>query len=188
MGDFKKAYLGLAQQVASDGLHMTVDDGPQSRTFFSGAEGHTITGDLNGTQTLTLDHTVNGQQNPYLGADTLDLTVKGGHNFNMTIHGFNPLLFVAPPNDGNHDQITTDPTHDYLQLEWDPSSGVTTFTQAAGAESFHMANNNHDLVMNINTASVHGTITFQGLGDLVPAGHTDYIGVINSIDHVSHVN
>jgi hypothetical protein len=185
MSDNKYAFLALAKQVAIDGLQMYDDGGPGTRTFFSGAEGHLISGDLNGTQTLSLNHIVDGVQNPLLGADTLDFTVKGGHNFNMTIHDYNPLLFVAPPNNGNLTQITDDPTHDFLQIEWDPSSGVSTFGQAAAAETFHMANNNHDLVMNINTPTVHGSITFQGLGDLVPAGHTDFIGVINSINHVS---
>jgi len=187
MGDFKHAYLALAKQVAIDGLQMYDDGGPGTRTFFSGAEGQLITGTLNGTQTLNLDHIVDGVQDPYLGADTLDFTVKGGHNFNMTIHDYNPLFFVAPPTNGNATQITSDPTHDFLQLEWDPSSGVTSPAQAAAAESFHMANNNHDLVMDINTTAVHGSITFAGLGDLVPAGHTDYIGVINHVGYTSTV-
>jgi hypothetical protein len=115
MGDFKHAELALAKEVAQDGLHMSASPLP---TFVSAEAwlqwrhdngsasnwvGHTISGDLNGTQFLDLSHHTDGVRNPYLGdPDTLDFTVTAAHNnFNMTIEGFNPLFWDAKPWDSH---------------------------------------------------------------------------------------
>jgi hypothetical protein len=169
MSDAKKAELAFARleaQVEQHGLQMSPGEtGPNSRV---------ISGGLDGTYNLNVVH---GPQN---GQDTLDFTINGGHNFNLTIQNFNPALWIGgTPSAGQLFGATFENHRDLLELKFDPSSGVTNFTQAAAAETYKQVGD--DLVLHIDTSTVHGTITFQGLGDHVPPGHIDDFAWVNQI-------
>jgi hypothetical protein len=173
MSDAKKAALAFAKleaQVESHGLQMT--DGT------TGPHSHVISGGLDGTYTLDAFHGPQyAQQN---GQDTFDLTINGGHNFNLTIQNFNPALWLGgTPSGGQLFGDTYQNHHDLLALKFDPSSGITNFTQAAAAETYEVVN--HDLVLHIDAPNVHGEITLVGLADLVPPGHTDHFAWVNEI-------
>jgi len=173
MSDAKKAELALAKLDAEAETHrLSVVEGT------TGQHSHVISGDLDGNFTLNLFHGPQAaQQN---GQDTLDLTVNGGHNFNLTLQNFNPALWVGGiPSVGQIFGDTYENHHDLLILKFDPSSGVTNAAQIANAETYSVHGSN--LEVDINTPTVHGSITFQGLINDVPPGHTDDFVWLNQI-------
>jgi hypothetical protein len=171
MGDNKHAFLAFEKQIAEDGFHDVL--GPNGS--------HTITGVLGGTDFLNMTHLTNGVQNPYLGKDTMNFTIEGGHDFHLTLEGFNPLLWNGTP--PTQSQLLTS-FHDLLELTFDPSTGVTSQQGANAAE--HISQVGHDIVLTIHTGDVDGTITFQGLADLIPPGQTENFSWLNIIppEHV----
>jgi hypothetical protein len=164
MSDLKKAELALAKldaQVAQAGLQIV--SGPN--------HSHDISGLLDGTHTLT------ATQSLVNGKDTFDFSILAGHNFNLTIAGFNPLFWSGSP--PSQSQLIADPVHDLLALRFDPSTGVTNQAQALADESVQQVA--HDVVLSIHTAAASGTITFQGLADLVPPNETEHFSWLNII-------
>jgi hypothetical protein len=176
MSEFNKAELKLAKEVAQDGLQITHD--PLHGNLidqFLDHDVHTISGDLNGTQFLNLQHHSDSGAH-LLGHDTLDFTILGGHNFNMTIQDFNPAVWNSDPTDGQLHGDAVFNWHDLLQLTYDPSSGVTSSAQLDDVELLQRVG--HDFVLSINAADVRGTITFLGLADKIPgtdAAHFSWI-------------
>jgi hypothetical protein len=164
MSDAKKAAIAEAKfeaQVAQAGLNIV--EGTN--------HSHTVWGELDGTHRLVATHSALN------GKDTFDFTVEGGHDFNLTIAAFNPLFWNAIP--PTQSLLLTDPIHDLLELRFDASTGVTNQTQAFAAERVQTIG--HDVVFSIHTATVNGTITFEGLADHVPANETANFSWINII-------
>ena len=167
MSDAKKAALELAKMDAqAEEAGLNVAD--------NGGNRHTIEGVLDGTHTLTTAHSMLNT------TDFFDFHIVGGHDFNMTISGFNPLWTTGAPTTA---QLQADPVHDLLTFDWDPSSGVTNGTQAHNAVTSHVVS--HDVVLDIHTATVDGSITFRGLVDLEPH-NGDSFGWLNATHPTSH--
>ena len=171
MSDLKKAAIGLAKldaQVDQAGLHIT--DG-RNQAFGLGVDDHVISGMLDGTHTLSATHSILNV------TDAFDFTISSGHDFNLTIQGFHPQTYSAGQ------QPNWDGIHDLLFLNWDPSTGVTTFAQAQADEHVHVVG--HDVVFNIDAQNVHGSITFTGLADYLSTQSGDTWGWHNNFVHVN---
>jgi hypothetical protein len=161
MGDIKKAAAALAKldaQVEQAGLSIADDGGNR----------HTIEGVLDGTHNLTATHSMDNT------TDFFDFHILGGHNFNMTISGFSPQWTSGTPTTA---QLLADPVHDLLTLDWDPSTGVNNGTDAKNAVTTHVVGN--DVVLDIHTATVDGSITLKGLVD-EPHNGGDNFGWVNA--------
>lgn len=129
MSDQKKAELALDKldaQVAQAGLLIT--NGPNHALGLD-ANDHEIWGTLEGTHQLTTTHSMLNQ------TDVFDFTLMGGHDFNLTIQGFQPQTYngTGHPN--------WDGIHDLLEFNWDPSTGVTSLAQAQATEHVQLAAN-----------------------------------------------
>jgi len=119
------------------------------------------------------------------GKDTFDLLVEGGHNFNVTITDFHPIIWTSGNPAPTDLQAIADPIHDVLRLTFDPSTGVTTDSQADAAfvrtNGLPFQISGHDVVFTVHTANVDGTIRLQGAADQIDATHNFTI-----YDHAEH--
>ena len=181
MSDLKKAQLAEAKldaQVAEAGLHIT-DYQPPTVPFFSFIPGNEISGVLDGTHSLTLVHNMLDRQHD------LNFTIEGGHNFNLTLAGFEPLMHGSATPPEWQLGFSNGVPHDLLQLTFDTSTGVTNLAQAAADQ--HVEQHGNDIVLHIDTPSAHGTITFQNIADLVPAGQTEFFSWIDHVGNATQV-
>jgi len=167
MSDYKYSQLQFAKlsaEVKQDGMSMT--DGPN--------HSHTIFGPVEGTESLDANHGIGVGLDAFNGRDFFDFTAYGGHNFNLTISGFNPVLGTTGNLPTSPGQALTDPSHDVFLLTFDPSTGITSDAQAAAAfvpwPDGHFGDIiGHDVVYKVHTANLDGQITFAGAGDLLAA-------------------
>jgi hypothetical protein len=188
MSDLKNAQLGLAKleaQVDDAGLHII--DGP-SIIPNADANDHEIYGTLDGTHQLDIRHSMLND------TDVLAFNLVGGEHFNFTILNFHPQTWDPT----RTTTVNWDGTHDLLDLTW-TFAGVSTVAEAHAAEHFQTITNadgiHHDVVETIgaagDTTTVHGTITFLGLGDFLQAelqAHPEFHAITwGSHDHISFV-
>lgn len=160
MSDSKKAALHLAKLEAQvEEAGMNISD--------RGGHRHEIEGTLDGA------HTINAHHDMLNTTDFFDFHIVGGHDFNLTVSGFNPQWSNTALTNG---QLQSDPVHDLLKLDWDRSSGVTDHAQELAALTTHVQG--HDVVLDIHTSTVDGTITFKGLADLASPG-ADHFGWVD---------
>ena len=134
-----------------------------------------IWGLISGTSVLTGGDRVDPATGANVwGHDVFDLLIEGGHNFNVTITDFHPIIWTgntAP----TAQQAFADPIHDALRLTFDTSTGVTTDAEADAA--FVKTNgvpfqiSGHDVVFTVHTGNVDGTIRLQGAADQIDATH-----------------
>jgi hypothetical protein len=184
MSDLKKAQLKLAKlEVQVDDAGLNIIDGPNIIPN-ADANDHEIYGTLDGTHRLDLGHSMLND------TDVLAFTIVGGEHFDFTISGFHPQTWDPT----RATSVNWDGTHDLLDLNW-VYAGVSTVADAHAHETYRTVTNadgiHHDVVETIDTATVHGTITFLGLGDFLQAelqAHPEFQAITwGQHDHISFV-
>src|SRR5262249_32637911 len=115
-----------------------------------------------------------------------NFTIEGGHNFDLTITGFNPLFHSESFTPASWQLGLFNGTpHDVLNLTFDSSSGITSLAHAAAHESVEQIG--QDVLLHIDTSSVQGTITFHNLANLVPDGQTEFFSWVNHVGAATQV-